>query len=167
MSCSPEGIEGPNITDGEIILLKNGFLEVRCPLSDTIQFQWRHEESGFSEQWLYPYTVCEFPVTFLRLVKEIYEASGIDSKVFIQQEYHNLTGFMLVGGSPVSNAFGIRPDGRCIYESSRPIISKQTVERDFNPEHVAYDLVRDVYGSFGFDKQWIPAFDENGNFILE
>jgi hypothetical protein len=163
---SYEGISGPNVTGGEITLLKNGFLEVRCPLRDT-QFQWRREESTISTDWLYPYAVCEFPVTFLRLVKEIYEASGIDSKVFIQQEYHNLTGFMLVGGSPVSNAFGIFQDGRCVYESSRPIISKRTVDPNFIPDHIAYDLIKDVYDSFGFNEKWIPAFDENGNFILQ
>ncbi len=163
---SPEGITSGNLTGGEIILLKNGFLEVRCPLSNTNQFQWRREEFGLSEQWLYPYVVCKFPVTFLGLVKEIYDASGIDSKVFIQQEYYNLAGFMLVGGSPASNAFGIFRDERYVYESSLPIISKRTVDSNFIPDHVAYDLVRDVYDSFGFNEKWIPAFDENGNFIL-
>ena len=167
ISDSPEEINGPNITDGEIILLKSGFFEVRCPLSDTIQFQWRHEESGFSEQWLYPYVVCEFPVTFLRLAKEIYEVSGIDSGISIQQEYHNLTGFMLVGGDPASNVFGGYRDGRSVYEHSQSIVSKQIVASNFIPDHVAYDLVKDVYDSFGLDAQWIPAFDENHNFILQ
>ena len=166
VSFSHEGMQGPNITGGEIILLKNGFLEIRCPLAIS-NFQWRREESRISTPWLYPYVVCEFPVTFLQLVKAVYEASGINSKVFIQQEYHNLTGFMLVGGAPVSNAFGIRPDGRCIYESSRPIVSKRAVDPDFVPDHVAYELVKEVYACFRLDEQWIPAFDENGNFILE
>ena len=46
------------------------------------------------------------------------------------------------------------------------LFQKRTVDLNFIPDHVAYDLVKDVYGSFGLDTQWIPAFDENGNFIL-
>lgn len=163
---SPEGITSRNITGGEITLLKNGFFEVRCPLFHTIQFQWRREEFEFSEQWLYPYVVCEFPVSFLRLVKEVYDASGINASVTIQQEYHNLKGFMLVGGHPSSNVFAVSLDERRVYNYSRPIVSKRVADSNFIPDHVAYDLVRDVYEFFGFDKQWIPAFDENGNFIL-
>ena len=166
VSFSHEGIQGPNITGGEIILLKNGFLEVRCPLY-TSNFQWRREESQISTPWLYPYVVCEFPVTFLKLVKAIYEASGINSNVIVQQEYYNLIGFMLPRGNPANVAFAAFQDERIVYQGERPIISKRTLESDFMPDHVAYDLVKEVYDYFGLDKKWIPAFDENGNFILE
>ena len=166
MSPSSEGISGPNVTGGEITLLKNGFLEVRCPLRDT-QFQWRHHESGLDTEWIYPYVICEFPVTFLRLVKRIYGASDINSSVVIQQTYHNLTDFMLVRGNPSNIGFGAFSDERKVYTDSLPIISKRTVNPDFEPDHEAYDLVKDVYDSFGLEAQWIPAFDENGNFILK
>ena len=119
----PEGISGPNVTGGEIILLKNGFLEVRCPLS-TSNFQWRREESRISTPWLYPYVVCEFPVTFLRLVKAVYEASSIDSSVIIRQEYHNLNEFTLIGGNPSDSLFGAFEDERNVYRHSCPIVSK-------------------------------------------
>ena len=167
MLRSPEGISGPNVTNGEIILLENGFLEVRCPLSNG-QFQWRHEESQISRPWLYPYVVCEFPVTFLRLVKRIYEASDIASSLLIQQEYHNLEGFTLIGGDPSNSFFSfVFEDEMNVYTQSTPIVSKQTVEPDFNPEHIAYDLVKEVYDYFRLGAEWIPAFDENGNFILQ
>ena len=165
LSRFPEGIGGPNLRDGEISLLKNGFLEVRCPLSDS-QFQWRRTEFGISEEWLYPYVVCEFPVTFLRLVKKIYTESGIDSKIFIQQEYHNLNGFILIGGRPDSAFVGAQR----VYEHSAPIISepqRTPVNPDFVPDHVAYDLVKDVYDYFRLNETYIPAFDEDGNFILK
>ena len=166
MTLSSEGIKGPNVTGGEITLLKNGFLEVRCPLRDT-QFQWRNYESGIDTEWIYPYVVCEFPVTFLRLVKRIYGASGITSPVFIQQTYHNLEGFTLIGGNPSNNWFGTSQSEIKVYRHSIPIISKRTVVQDFNPEHIAYDMVRDVYDCFGLEEQWIPAFDRGGSFILE
>ena len=166
MVRSPEGINGSNMGSGEIFLLKNGFLEVRCPLSNS-HFQWMRAESRISTPWLYPYVVCEFPVSFLKLVKGIYEASGIDSSIIIQQEYHNLRGFMLPKGHPSNIGFAAFQDERNVYKHSHSIVSKQTVEPDFNLDRVAYKLVKDVYDHFGLDEQWVPFFDENHNFTLE
>lgn len=165
MVRSPEGVTGRDMY-GEIILLKNGFLEVRCPLSNS-HFQWMHEMSRISTHWLYPHVVCEFPVSFLKLVKAIYEASGINSRIFIQQEYYNLVGFMLPRVVPSDPFFYTLENEQDIYTHSSPIVSERTVDLNFIPDHVACNLVKDVYDHFGLDKQWIPFFDENGNFILE
>ena len=162
----PEGIKGSNMGSGEIILLKNGFLEVRCPLSDS-HFQWMREEARMSTPWLYPHVVCEFPVSFLKLVKGIYKASDIDSSIIIQQEYHNLRGFMLPKGHPSNIGFSAFQDEGDVYRHSDSIVSKLTVDSDFVPDHVAYDLVKDVYDHFGLDERFIFLFDENGNFTLE
>ena len=165
VSFSTEGIKGPNVTGGEIIQLKNGYLEVRCPLS-SLTFQWRREEAGISTPWLYPYVVCEFPVSFLRLVKAIYETSGINSRIVVQQGYHNLIGFMLPKGDPSNIIFAALQDERNSYSDPQPIVSKRIVDSNFVPDQVAYELVEEVYEAFGFEKEWIPAFDETGNFIL-
>ena len=166
MVPSTEGVKGRDMY-GEIILLKNGFLEVRCPLSDS-HFQWMHEEAKISTPWLYPYVVCEFPVSFLKLAKAIYEVSGINSSIFIRQEYYNLEGFTLIGGNPSDPFFRIIfEDEIHVYDEPTPIVSKQTVDPNFVPDHVAYELVKEVYDCFRLDERSIPAFDENGNFILE
>lgn len=161
-----EGIKGSNMGSGEILLLQNGFLEVQCPLLNT-HFQWKREEARIPTPWLYPCVVCEFPVSFLKLVKGIYKASGIDSNVIIQQEYHNLRGFMFPKGHPSNIGFSAFQDERSVYKHSDPIVSKQTVDSNFVPDHVAYDLVKDVYDRFGLDERSIFFFDENGNFTLE
>ncbi len=166
MSFSTEGIEGSNIGSGEIILLKNGFLEVQCHLTNS-HFQWMHDQSGLGTPWLYPHVVCEFPVSFLKLLKGLYEVSGINSSIFVQQEYHNIENFVLLGGNPSNPFFGTSPGGTRAYQGSQPIISTKTVESDFIPDHVAYDLVKELYKSFRLDVEWIPDFDEEGNFILE
>ncbi len=75
---STEGIKGTNMGSGEITLLKNGFLEVQCPLSNSY-FQWMHDQSGLTLPWLYPHVVCEFPVSFLKLLKGLYEVSSVKS----------------------------------------------------------------------------------------
>ena len=163
MVRSPEGVRGRDMY-GEIILLKNGFLEVQCPLSNS-HFQWMHEVSRISTHWLYPHVVCEFPVSFLKLVKAIYEASGINSSVFIQQEYHNLVGFMLPRVVPSDPFFHTRENEQDIYTHSTAIVSERIVESNFVPDYVACELVKEVYDHFGLDERWIPFFDENGNLL--
>ena len=165
MSPSTEGIKGSNMGSGDILLLKNGFLEVQCHLTNS-HFQWMHDQSGLTTPWLYPHAVCEFPISFLKLLKGLYEVSGIDSKILVQQEYHNLEDFVLIGGNPSNPFFRRSPGGTQVYQSSEPIISERTVESNYVPDHVAYDLVKELYESFGLDAEWIPDFDEDGNFIL-
>ena len=162
---SPEGITGTDVWGYEVELSHNGFLGTRRPLSTT-QFQWYKQESNIPSHlnWLYPYGVCEYPVTFMRLVKEIYEAAGINSQIHVQQEYHNLSGFLLMGRHPLNPLFGLLEHERKIYASLDPIVSKQTVDPDFVPDMVAYNLVRHVYASFGLGEDLIPLFDANHNF---
>ena len=162
----PDGICGSNYGEGEVILLNNGFLELRCPLSDSL-FQWQISafEMFRDSEWLYPYVVCEFPVTFLRLVKAIYTAANVDSRILVQQEYHNLSGFLLVGRLPGDPKFGKSENDRRVYESPHSIISKQTVDINFHPDRVAYDFVTDVYTHFGVSMKLMPnLFDEKYNF---
>ena len=83
------------------------------------------------------------------------------------KRYHNLNGFMLIGGNPSDPLFSAFEDEGNVYTHSTPIVSKQTVDSNFVPDHVAYELVKEVYDCFGLDERWIPAFDEEGNFILE
>ena len=170
VSQTREGISGRNITGGEIILLKNGYFEVRCPIYNQFQRGWGSAQFAIpdSVKWLYPYVVIEFPVSFLRLVKSIYDESGINSDVFIQQNYHNITGYALPEGPPTFPTFGAFIDERGVYENSDPIHFDKIVGHNFVPDHEAYGLVRDVYAKFEIlDPRAIPAFDENGNFILK
>lgn len=162
---SLQGIKGIDAWGYEVLLLRNGLLELQSPLS-RIQFQWYKAESGIPSHlnWLYPYGVCEYPVTFMRLVKEIYQAAGIHSQVHVQQEYHNLSGFLLVGRHPLNPLFGTLEHERNVYSSTAPIVSKHTVDPNFVPDQVAYSLVKDVYAAFGLGKDLIPLFDAKHNF---
>ena len=164
-----EGIEGNNVTGGQITLLKNGYFEVICPINIQFQRGWNSPQFAIpkSVKWLYPYVVIEFPVSFMRLVKAIYGKSDIDSGVTIEQYYHNITGYALPEGPPTYPTFGAFLDERGVYEGTSSIHSVQQVLNNFIPDHVAYDLVADVYAKFGLGAKAIPAFDENKKFILE
>ena len=166
----PDGISmsGVSAGGGEITLLNNGFFELKWPMANSV-FQWKIEDYElFSDsEWLYPYVVCEFPVTFLRLAKAIYIASKIDCSILVQQEYHNLEGFLLVGGLPGEPNFGKFENERSVYKRPSPIISKKTVNPNFMPDQVAYDFVTDVYTHFGLSTASIPPlFDEKYKFVL-
>lgn len=165
IETSPEGITGIDVWGYGVELWHNGLLRLRRPLSST-QFQWYKQESNIPSHlnWLYPYGVCEYPVTFMRLVKEIYQAAGINSQVHVQQEYHNLSGFLLVGRHPLNPLFGMLEHERTVYSSNAPINCKLTVNPDFVPDQVAYSLVKDVYAAFGLGKDLIPLFDAKHNF---
>ncbi len=163
-----EGISGHNITGGQITLLNNGYFEVICPINIQFQRGWGSPQFAIpnSVKWLYPYVVIEFPVSFMRLVKDIYDKSDIDSGVTIEQYYHNIIGYALPEGPPTYPTFGAFLDERGVYEGASLIHSVQQVPNDFIPDHVAYDLVADVYAKFGLVAKAIPAFDENKRFIL-
>ena len=162
---SPEGIKGISKLGYEIVVLRNGFLELKHPLSSHY-FQWFKGERGFSDDsnWLYPYAVCEFPVTFMRLVQAIYSAIGIDSSIIVQQEYRNLNGFLLVGRHPSNPLFGRIGEHQRVYTQPHAIGLQQIIEPEFVPDQVAYDLVKEIYASFGLSEDLIPLFDENYNF---
>ena len=162
---SSEGIKGIDVWGYELVILRNGFIELRLPLSNE-HFQWFKEERGFSTHlnWLYPYAVCEYPVTFMRLVQTIYLMSGITSSIVVQQEYRNLSGFLLVGRHPSNPLFGRIAEHQQMYTQSDAIGQRWTIDPGFVPDHVAYDLVKKIYASFGLDKELIPLFDTNHNF---
>ena len=170
VSQTREGISGRNLTGGEIILLKNGYFEVRCPIYNQFQRGWGSAQFAIpnSVKWLYPYVVIEFPVSFLRLIKDIYDECGIESEVFIHQDYHNITGYALPEGAPTFPTFGAFIDERDVYEDPEPLHYDKVVGHNFVPDRESYGLVKHVYAKFGIlDPRAIPAFDENGNFILD
>lgn len=164
------GIKGSNIglDSGEITLQWNGYLQYECPIVDSYFF-WGKELPQYAifdaMNWLYPQVVCEHPVSFLRLVQELYTAAGITSPFVVTQEYHNLLQFALPAGSPdfLSLIFCLEGEHRC--RSWDPIISDTTVySHNFNPDHTAYGLLKNVYTAFGLREVDIPFFDKWGNF---
>lgn len=164
---SSEGIRGTNTwSNQELILLRNGFFELRSPLSSE-HFQWAKEEFEIPDDsnWLYPYAICEYLVTFMMLVKKIYFVAGIDSEILVQQEYRKLSGFLLVGGDPVDSFFGTNEESQHVYTEPHAIGLRRSIEPEFVPDRVAYDLVKELYASFGLSEELIPLFDVNHNFV--
>ena len=142
-----EVISGHNVTGGRITLQKDGYFEVQCPIYRQFQRGWGSPQFAIpnSVKWLYPYVVIEFPVSFMRLMKAIYEEVGIASDIFIQQSYHNISGYVLPEGPPTYPTFGAFIDERGSYERTTPIHSEQRVCSDFIPDHVASCLAMQLF----------------------
>jgi len=155
---SAEGLVG---TDGEntLLVLKNGFIEFRSPL-DGHHFQWRSTQSGFTGKWLYPYTVAEMPVSFLRTAKDIYRAAGAGGKFLVRQEYWSLEEFSLFGGHPREPLFGVG-DKRSPRRFAQALLKSplKTLTTDFSPDETAFELVVGVYNAFGFERSVVPTFE--------
>ena len=164
------GITGSNIglDSGKITLEWNGYLEYRCPIVDSYFF-WGKELPQYANfdamNWLYPLVVCEHPVSFLRLVRDLYTAAGITCPFVVTQEYHNLFRFALPAGAPDFSSLIFCLDGAHRCRSWAPIISDTTVySHNFSPDHTAYGLLKNVYTAFGLREMDIPFFDKWGNF---
>ena len=153
-----EGIEGAGITaEQELTLLENGYLELRCPLRNAL-FQWYKEESGVPEaDWLYPYTVLEMPLSFLKVAKILYELADVRTDLRLRQEYRNVTGFVLPSGHPGNPFFGrdLRP-----FEDEHIVSREVPLSPEYNPGRVARALVEEVYAYFGYSANVIPVLED-------
>jgi len=70
-----------------------------------------------------------------------------------------------VGRHPSNPLFGRIEEHQQIYRQSDAIGQKWTIDPGFVPDHVAYDLVKEIYTHFGLSENLIPLFDENHNFV--
>ncbi len=167
IKSSLEGIKGIDVWGYEAFILRNGFIEIRRPLS-SYTFKYQREEMGISiaSNWLHPYAVCELPVTFMRLVQAIFSAAGINSPFFVQQEYHNLSGFVLAGGNPLAPIFGLIEEFQTVYLESHALGRLHLIEPEFFPDQVAYELAKEIYAAFELDSDQIAAFDAHRRFIF-
>lgn len=155
---TPEGIEGTGITaEQKIVLLENGYFELRCPLRNAL-FQWYKEESGYADaDWLYPYTVQEMPLSFLKVAKHLYALCQVHTSLRLRQEYRNVAGFVLASGHPGNPMFA---RDAIPFEGKHIVARERTLDHDFIPGKIARQLVEEVYAHFGYGEDKIPLLDE-------
>ncbi len=159
-----EGLRGVR---GEIsvLLFRNGYIELRCPVDGHL-FQYQREKFFSGDKWLYPYTVCEMPVSFLWAAKAILGYARVGGKFLIRQEYWNVTGYSLVGGLPSDANFGSGPRAPAVAPSSRIETTLRQLVTEFDPDTEALELVTEVYNAFGFHTGHVPLFGLDGKFRL-
>ena len=162
---SDEGLQAIGIDGRRLFVFKNGHMEYWEPcLSDTFQWSQNATEQQM-HPWLYPYAICELPINFLTLANKVYELAGLDCDVTVVEAFYHIKGFILMPYRPRSLAFiqgggsSVKPYGRDILKT-RPVKGRPP----FQPEHTAFELVKQVYHEFGYGAEDIYLFDEHGDF---
>jgi hypothetical protein len=143
-------------------LFTNGHMEFWAPLNE--HFCWRQSEEEFRERpTLYSYPVAEYPVTFLRLYRELVGVVGIKCDILIDMSYANVRGYALFPHRPNTWGFMIGGASRRQEEQNVEILQKQ-ITADFDPDTVAKELIERVFASFGLGSEKIPFLASTGSF---
>jgi hypothetical protein len=154
------GFENDRTDFHHLKFVRNGHLEFWTAIDE--HFSWRQKSGQKTNPILYPYAVVEYPVSFLRLYAQVAEILSIKSGCVFQMEYLNVQGAVLRPYQPESIGYdhsieAIRPS-----EKQRLIFPKKKVSIPFEPDPVAFDLIKELYYAFGYQRQHIPFFDANG-----
>ncbi len=154
---TPEGIEGTGMTGQEIVLLENGYFELRSPLRNA-SFQWFKEQSRFADaDWLYPYAVQEMPLTFLSVARALFKLCDVGVDLRMRQEYRNVNGFVLPSGHPGNPLFA---EDSKRYGGDHIVGRELTLASGFVPAQACWQLVEEVYARFGYGTEEIPLLEE-------
>ncbi len=141
--------------------IKNGHLEFWTAIDE--HFSWRQKpEEHKTNPLLYPYAVVEYPVSFLRLYRQVVDLLNIKSDCTFQMEYLNVQGAILRPYQPESIGYDHSVEGIRPLERTRLIFPKKSFPSKFDPDPTALELIKDLYYEFGYDRSHIPFFDSNG-----
>jgi hypothetical protein len=143
-------------------LFNNGHMEFSTPLGE--HFCWRQSEEEFrTNPTLYSYPVVEYPVTFLRLYRELVKLVGINCEILVDMSYANVRGYALLPHKPNTWGF-ITGDASKKQKDESIDILRRHYPADFDPDTVAYELIEKVFASFGLEKNKIPFRTSTGSF---
>ena len=153
-----------NIEYHHLRLYRSGHLEFWTEIDE--HFCWRQYHDEFLKSpRLYPLSVTEYPVSFLRFAKELYAYLKTNCFFYWTLEYWNLKGCILLPYHP--QAFGfISPDSPPRPFAKDYFKGKSQLMQDFKPDQEAFKLIKEFYYAFGYKKEHIPFFDDEGNFSI-
>ncbi len=156
-----EGVRQGTKDSEYLELMSNGHMEFWTPLGE--HFCWRQSSEEFRiKPRLYFYPVIEYPTTFLRLYRAILDALRINDEFLIDLQYGNLKGYTL---NPTPGRFGFGYSGGIrTFEGQHLMVPRKKVAGNFDPDQVAFDLIRGVYAAFGVEAKLIPFYSKEGRF---
>jgi hypothetical protein len=147
------------ISDFEYLeVLANGHCEFWTPLD--AHFCWRQSEVEFKQRpRLYPHAVTEYPTTFLRLYLALIELFNITGQFLVALQYLNLKGYLLHAFAPGDIRMFYLYSDRKTFDNEHYISPPMVVPHTFNPDEVAFELLKGFYASNGLDAEAIPFYD--------
>lgn len=146
----------------ELNLFKNGHFEFVTEIDERFSHKQDPKEHK-SHPLLWPYCVTEYPVSFFRFSKVIFDYLKYSGKFYARMEYHNIKDCKLNPWYP--DAYGFPFHETRIFNENN-FDADLELENDFNPDQTAYSLLTEFYNFAGYSKKDIPFFDKEGNFEL-
>lgn len=156
------GFENQRTEFHHMKFVKNGHLEFWTAIDE--YFCWRQDPAEMqAHPRLYPYSVVEHPLSFLRLYRSLADFLQIHGDVLFQMQYLNIKGAILLPNQPESIAFMHPFDPVRPLEENRLVFEKKRFAEGFDPDPGALEIVKDLYHAFGYGREHIPFFDATGH----
>lgn len=153
-----EGIYKGSLSDKILKLIQNGHMEFASKLD--YGFCWKQSEEEFKKHpILYSIPMLEFPSSFLRLYKKIVDLLYLKDSFIVNMQYINLKGYSI---NPYpSNTIGYLIHGASrAYQENDIIVPPIEISANFNPDSIAFELIKFVYASFGYSEDNVPFYNK-------
>lgn len=142
-----------------LTLLSNGYMELVVSVAGA--FFWPQSEEEIRKTPRFnPYAVCEFPVTFLRLYREIAEKSNLAGPFLVNLAYKDIKGVTLRPGHPRSIGYASPLTEASPFSAVDLILEALEIEKLDEPDKTAYKLISEIYRVFGHRPESIPFYDD-------
>lgn len=159
-------LRGQGIEGAVLHFLYNAHLEYWEPLMSR-RWQWgRKPEETEHRPELFAFAICEITVNFFRLARQLYDHIHLDSSVESGIDLYNIEGFVLRPYHPGIIGHDDPHFHHPPYRNADLRTGVVETESDFDPDPLALKLLERVYGQFGYGKDKIPFFDDQGIFTL-
>lgn len=150
----------------KLLFFQNGYMSFYT-LLDGSTFYWNQPEDEYKKNpWLYPYAVVEYPLSFLKLYKEIISSISFKGELIITMKYRNINNHILLPFSPGKLGYMTRRSEP--YNKEHLVIPQETTKEHYSPDLVTFNLIKYVYNTFGYTEDKIPFYNkELEKFIIE
>jgi Putative DNA-binding domain len=140
-----------------IRLTRSGHLEFWAPVEPATFLPPSYFRSNMSEGFiLWPTAVCEYPVSFLRFAKKLYERLKIPGDFTWRMQYSNLRGCILYPFIP-GRSVSFEPPrtySQLHFEPREAVL----VGNEWDPDRSAFELIKKLYEAFGLSAKHVPLF---------
>jgi hypothetical protein len=160
----PHGFRTKNVEYHHLWLLRNGHIEFWTQVDES--FCWMQNPEQYKKHpRLYPIAVCEYPVSFLRFAKSLYEAVGLSGGMTWRMQYWHLDSCILLPGAHNQHRFMMPLEPPEPYPEHQ-FRHEERLARGFHPDKSALVMIEAFYRGFRYSRKDVPYFDDEGNFVL-
>ena len=158
------GLRTVNFDYHHLRLTKSGHLEFWTQIDEEFCAEQREEDFQKHPKF-YPYAVTEYPVSFLRFARCLYDKIGLKCFFKWRLQYWNIKECILLPYHPEAKDYLAprQPLESYPYDNFK---KEAQLLNNFEPDKSAFVLIKELYQAFGYTARQIPFFDEDGKFKI-